>query len=75
VVDHLRQENINFVEKEDNPANCPEARSIEDFWSLLKGRVYARGWRAKNTTQLITRIKCCLKKITVDVVQHVYWLL
>jgi hypothetical protein len=40
------------------------------FWSLLKGRVYARGWRAKNTTQLITRIKYCLKKITVDVVQR-----
>jgi transposase len=70
VVDHLRQENIYFVEKEDNPANCPEARPIEDFWSLLKGRVYTRGWRAKNTTQLITRIKYCLKKITVDVVQR-----
>lgn len=69
VTDYLRQEGILFVEKNDNPANCPEARPIEDFWSLLKGIVYARGWRAENTTQLMTRIKYCLKKIDANVVQ------
>lgn len=63
VIDHLRQENINFVEKEDNPANVPEIRPIEDFWALLKSQVYANGWRAQNIPQLITRIKYCLKKI------------
>jgi hypothetical protein len=31
VVNHLREEGVNFVEKEDNPANVPEARCIEDF--------------------------------------------
>jgi len=24
----------------ENPANVPEVRAIEDFWSFLKGKVY-----------------------------------
>jgi len=70
VFDHFRDENIDFVEKKDNPANVPEIRPIEDFWSLLKKDVYAKGWKAKNTDQLITRIKYCLKKIDKNVVQQ-----
>ena len=53
VVNHLCHESINFVEKEDNPANVPEARSIEDFWSILTGNVYAKGWKAENNNQVI----------------------
>jgi len=62
VIDHLRAENVVFVEKHDNPANVPEIRPIEDFWAHLKAAVYAKGWKAKNTAQLITRIKYCLNK-------------
>jgi hypothetical protein len=69
-LDHLRKEKIDFVKKDDNPANVPEIRVIEDFWALLKGAVYAKGWSAKNTDQLITRIKYCLKKMNKDVVQR-----
>jgi len=36
VLNHLRKEKINFVEKVDNPANVPEAQPIEDFWADLK---------------------------------------
>jgi hypothetical protein len=43
VINHLRQEQIGFVEKEENPSNFPEARSIEDFWGILKEDVYAKG--------------------------------
>jgi len=32
------KEKINFIEKIENPANLPEARAIEDFWSILKGK-------------------------------------
>lgn len=69
VLGHLREENIDFVKKEDNPANVPEVRCIEDFWSYLKSLVYANGWKAENIDQLKRRIKNCLKKIKIEVVQ------
>jgi hypothetical protein len=70
VVNHLRDEGIDFVQKEDNPANVPEARSIEDFWSILKGYVYANAWKAESTRQLTNRIKLCLRKMDRDLVQR-----
>lgn len=70
VVNHLREEGIHFVAKEDNPANVPEARSIEDFWANLKGHVYANAWKAENTRQLTNRIKLCLRKMDPNLVQR-----
>lgn len=70
VQDELRRQNVNFVEKKDNPANVPEARPIEDFWAYLKGLVYEQGWRADNTDQLKRRIQSCLKKVDRNVVQR-----
>ena len=70
VVNHLREESIHFVAKEDNPSNLPEARSIEDFWAILKTRVYANAWKAENTRQLTNRIKLCLRKMEPDLVQR-----
>lgn len=69
VQNEMRRQNVNFVEKEDNPANVPEARPIEDFWSYLKGLVYERGWCAENTEQLKRRIEYCLKKVDQKLVQ------
>ena len=43
VLDHLRQENIIFVEKEDYPANVPEVRPIKDFRGISKSHVHAKG--------------------------------
>ena len=70
VQDELRRQNVNFVEKKDNPANVPEAWPIEDFWAYLKGLVYEQGWRADNTDQLKRRIQSCLKKVDRNVVQR-----
>lgn len=69
VLEHLNTENIEFVQKTDNPANVPEVRCIEDFWAYLKQLVYKDGWGAKNIDQLINRIRYCLKKIDHSVVQ------
>jgi hypothetical protein len=55
-----------LVEIEGNPTNCHEARPIEDFWSLLKGRVYARGGKH----YAVDNTEYCLKKINVDAVQR-----
>ena len=30
-----------------DPANLPEERQMEDFWSILKVNVYENGWEAK----------------------------
>lgn len=59
---------IKFVKKVDNPPAVPEGRPIEDFWAILKGKVYENNWQAKNVEQLQTRIKFCLKKIDLDLV-------
>ena len=59
---------INFVKKVDNPPAVPECRPIEDFWGILKGKVYENNWQAKDVKQLQTRIKLCLKKIDPDLV-------
>lgn len=68
VTDFLKEKNINFVEKEDNPPCVPELRPIENFWSILKGLVYANNWRAENLDQLKNRIKYCLKKVDKSVI-------
>ena len=64
-----RQVQVELVTKDENPANVPEVRCMEDFWSVLKRRVYARGWKAKTIDRLIMQIKYCLKKIDQKVVQ------
>ena len=34
---YFNAEDINFVTKKNNAANCPETSTIEDFWGYLKG--------------------------------------
>ncbi len=53
-----------------NPANVPEARPIEDYWAILKREVYMDGWTANNVDKLESRIRHCLKKMDVKVVQN-----
>jgi hypothetical protein len=70
VTDWLKQNNIPFVPKAMNPANVPEARPIEDYWAILKREVYMDGWTANNVDELESRIRHCLKKMDVKVVQN-----
>ena len=61
--DWLKSENIEFVQKIQNPPNLPQARPIETFWAILSARVYSGGWSAKTTYQLIRRIKSKFNEI------------
>ena len=54
---------IHHVDKVDNLANLPEVRPIEDFWSIIKDKVYENNWEAKTLHQLEVRIKKCLKEV------------
>lgn len=66
----LRQNNIPFVPKNDNPPNLPQARPIEDFWALLSRKVYDGGWQAENEEQLRRRIFRKIREIDVQAVQN-----
>ena len=69
VVNYLIDQNIEFVQKCENPANVPEVRPIEDFWSILKGKVYENGWRAKNLDELRNKIRLCTRNMDQNLVQ------
>ncbi len=70
VLDYLIENSINHVDKVDNPANLPECRPIEDFWSILKGKVYANNWIAKDIPTLKKKIKKCLKEIEPSTIHN-----
>lgn len=70
VREFLAEENIPFVEKTDNPPNCPQLRPIENFWAMWKSRVYANGWEAQTVQQLTARMKRKLKEVDMDAVQR-----
>jgi hypothetical protein len=72
VTDYFDEENIHFVAKSDNPPNVPECRPVEDFWSILKGMVYANNWQAKDLTQLRARITQCLKNVDLELVKAIF---
>jgi hypothetical protein len=61
---------IKVVPKEDNPPNVPQLRPIEDFWYILKCKVYENGWEAKNAQLLKKRISLKLKEFDQNFVQR-----
>ena len=66
ILEFLREQNIAFVEKKDNPPSAPQIRPIENYWGILKMEVYAGNWEASGENKrekLIRRIKQCQKKI------------
>ena len=65
----LRDQNINFVRKQDNPPNVPQLWPFEKFWGILKSKVYNGGWTAKTEHQLKLRIQKCLRELDWEVVQ------
>lgn len=65
-------ENINFVPKNLNPPNVPQARPIEDFWGYLIQLVYEDGWQAKTERGLASRIKNKLKEIDASRVKSFF---
>ena len=62
-LDFLCENLIHHADKIDKPANLPEVRPIEDFWSILKAKVYENNWEAKSLHQLEVRIKKCLNEV------------
>ncbi|RNA32563.1 glucosylceramidase 4 [Brachionus plicatilis] len=57
VVNYLIDQNIRFVQKCENPANVPQ------------GKVYEKGWRAKNLDELRNKIRLCTRNMDQNLVQ------
>ena len=51
--DFLRANGIAFVDKFENPSNAPQIRPIENYWGILKMKVYEGNWTAKTRDTLI----------------------
>lgn len=69
VIDAFQETGVNFVSKELNPPNVPQLRPIEDFWGMLKQKVYHHNWTADNLEQLENRIRYCLRQMDLCSVQ------
>ncbi len=57
VTRYLDENNVEFVDRQFNPQNCPQSRPIETLWSILKNMVYDQGWEAENINQLQQRVQ------------------
>ena len=66
------EENINFVAKNINPPNIPQARPIENFWGCLVQKVYEGGWEAATEEQLIRRINLKLREFDSNYLQSLF---
>jgi transposase len=72
VTEYLDENGIQFVCQQKNPQNCPQARPIETFWSILEQLVYTGGWEAKSIDQLKRRIVKKLDEVDTKVVQAMF---
>ena len=69
---YLNQNDEQFVDKEFNPQNYPQARPIETLWSILKNMVYDEGREAETIDHLQRRIAKKLKEIDIKIVQQMF---
>jgi adenylate cyclase len=60
------------VQRKLNPANVPKCRPIEDYWGILKRKVYENDWSAKEIPQLIKRIKWAMTQVDSETCTRTY---
>ena len=70
VQERLKEKNVPFVVRKDNPPNVPQARPIETVWTLLERKIYENNWEAKNLDVLARRIKQKSKELDVKMLQN-----
>ena len=71
-LEFLRSNGIAYIEKNENPPSAPQIRPIENYWGMLKMKVYEGNWSAKNKENLIRRIKMKQKEINQDTVIRMF---
>ena len=68
----LTDHGIAYVEKHENPPSAPHIRPIENYWGILKMKVYDKNWSAKTRPQMIRRIKQKVKEIDQNMVARMF---
>ena len=72
-IEYYKEESgLPYVLKNKNPPNFPQIRHIENFWSILKQKVYAGNWSAKSWEVLIRQIKKILREIDQNVIVKMF---
>ena len=66
--DFMEESGLPYVLKNQNPPNAFYNRPIENFWSILKQKVYAENWSVKSREFLIRRIKKVIGEIDQDII-------
>ncbi len=67
VQDWLHSEEFRCVQNEENPPGCRKICPIENFWGLLKQKVYADDFQAGSRDELIQRIRKCARQVSPKV--------
>ena len=65
----LESEGIPFVPKKQNPPCCPQLRSMEDVWAMLKAKTYIGSWEAKSEEQLKGKIGQSMTSLNQEVLK------
>lgn len=52
VIQWYRDNNIDFIDRNINPPNCPQFRPIERFWAIMKRKLKKSGNTARDATQM-----------------------
>jgi len=62
---------VTFVPKEANPSNCPELRSIERYWALVKKHLKTTKGSAQNKNDFGKKWSSSTKKVDEDTVKTI----
>lgn len=65
-----KENNVNFVEKNMNPPNCPFLRPIERYWAQIKGELRKKGKENKDVNQFKNTWNYITKKYSERSVQN-----
>ena len=63
---------IPYVARENNPPNAPQLRPIEDFWAILKRRVYNNGYKPASIASLQLKMKNTIESIEIYVFENLF---
>ena len=72
VINYLRSEDIDFVDKFENPPSTPELRPIEDFWHLAKMAFHKQPNYPKSMHGFKSKWSRACRNVSPDVVRNMF---
>lgn len=69
-VDLIKAKNIDYIEKDRNPPNCPNLRPVERYWAIVKRHMRKKGEVAQNMNDFKKMWNSAARKVTITGVQR-----